>query len=281
MMCCPTVPENPVPENPCTICQDGPTAGDDFAPYEGNPLTCSEFIEIATLFETGSYQCGASQVHELLCCFTGPEDPCILCPTNGATAGDDFIPEQSGSTLTCADLIATAQLLETESDFCVIHGELIETNCCPTLPDDPAADDDTLDTICNICPNGVTISEGDNFAPYADADAEHLTFYIGQLPNPSTCGELIDAARQYETGTEECAVSEVHELYCCPTPSDDRCIICPNGATIDGKVPDTQTELVDGSAMTCEELIDNAALFDRESDYCEIFGVVDEEDCCP
>ena len=114
-----------------------------------------------------------------------------------------------------------------------------------------------------------------------DADADHLTFYIVELPDPSNCGELIDAAREYETGSEECALSEAHELYCCPTASDDPCIICPNGATIDDLVPDTSTDIVTGSTMTCKELIDNAALFERESDYCEIFGVVDKEDCCP
>ena len=126
--------DTPEPENPCTIFQDGTTAGaNNFVPYEGLGVstTCSELSEFATLFETGSYQCGGSQIHEILCCFIGPEDPCILCPTNGATAGDDFIPVEYSPDVTCADLINSAKLLDTKSDFCVMHGEVIEKYCCP------------------------------------------------------------------------------------------------------------------------------------------------------
>lgn len=55
--------------------------------------------------------------------------------------------------------------------------------------------------------------------PNAVADVVN-NFYMVALPNSSTCRELLDAVQQYETGLEECAQSEVHELYCFPTTPD-------------------------------------------------------------
>ena len=149
-----------------------------------------------------------------------------------------------------------------------------ELFCCPTVvPKNP----------CTICPNGVTVSEGDDFAPYAVADAVN-NFYMVALPNSSTCGELIDAAQQYETGSEECVQSEVHELYCCPTTPDNNCVLCPNGATVamgNDHVPNAGTELLSGSKLSCGELIDIAEKLESESSYCAIYGAIDEDDCCP
>jgi hypothetical protein len=78
-------------ENPCLICPDGATAGDDYAPYEfsENPITCKEFIGNAKLFETGSLWCAQYEVAGLYFCTTPPDDPCTLCP-NGITVADDY-----------------------------------------------------------------------------------------------------------------------------------------------------------------------------------------------
>ena len=85
---------------------------------------------------------------------------------------------------------------------------------------------------CIICPNGVTALEGGDWAPYADPDGDHLTLFIGNmLGDTTTCAELIDAAKQYEVGSEWCALSELHELYCCFTAPENPCTLCPNGAT--------------------------------------------------
>jgi hypothetical protein len=65
--------------------------------------------------------CAISEIQELNCCPSEPENPCIICP-NGATVGDDFVPnasinESDDAALTCGDLIYYAKQLETESYY--------------------------------------------------------------------------------------------------------------------------------------------------------------------
>jgi len=160
---------------------------------------------------------------------------------------------------------------------------MYESYCCSTasIPV-PAPTPTVVDNTCIICPGGAT--EGDDYAPYTDADGEFSLMISGMEGNPSTCAELIDTAKQYEPGSEGCAASEIHELYCCPSVPEDPCIICPNGVTHpegDDHVPNAPTDITDGSLMTCGELIYGAALLETESDYCRIFGEIDESDCCP
>ena len=73
-------------DNPCIICPDGTAVG-DFAPYadDGDLRTCADLIDEAKLFDAGSYDCGWFEFDETECCFTPPQNPCIICP-NGDTA---------------------------------------------------------------------------------------------------------------------------------------------------------------------------------------------------
>jgi hypothetical protein len=208
----------------------------------------------------------------------GGDDYCITHPLYcnalvGTGVGDDLIMT------TCREIVELYSRAFYDNDLSPKECGLVdyyEVFCCPTLttvPQDP----------CTICPNGVTASEGDDFAPYAVADAVN-NFYMVALPNSSTCGDLIDASQQYESGSELCAQSEVHELYCCPTTPDNYCNICPNGATVamgNDHVPNAGTELLSGSKLSCGELINIATKFESESSYCAIYGAIDEGDCCP
>ena len=223
------------PENPCITCPDGITAtgGDDFAPYadSGDLRTCAELVDLAMLFESGSYMCGYSEIDELSCCPTVPEDPCIICP-NGATAGNDFIPyAEEGGTTSCSDLIEGVSLFETGSSFCGVQGDMYESYCCstasitvaptPTVVVTPAPtpmpeDDTTVATTttsstmapevkdpCIICPNGITA--GDDFVPNASSG------------NSMTCLELINSSMDYESGSQMCSFSSLYKTSCCPT----------------------------------------------------------------
>ena len=274
------------PENPCIICPNGITAagGENYIPSTDNGgSTCVELVKLAQYFETGSYMCGYSEIEELACCPTETEDPCIICP-NGATAGNDFIPNgEEGGTLSCSEIIVVSSNFETGSSFCGVQGEIYETLCCSaTSIPVPAPTPTVVDNTCIICPGGATA--GDDYAPYADADGEFSLMITGMEGNPSTCAELIDTSKQYEPGSEGCAASEIHELYCCPSVPEDPCIICPNGVTHpegDDHVPNAPTDITDGSLMTCGELIYGAALLETESDYCRVYGEIDESDCCP
>ena len=202
----------------------------------------------------------------------GGDDYCITHPLYcnalvGTGVGDDLIMT------TCREIVELYSRAFYDIDLSPKECGLVgyyEEFCCPTP--------------CTICPNGVTDSEGDDFAPYAVADAVN-NFYMVALPNSSTCGELIDAAQQYESGSELCAQSEVHELYCCPiTTPYNYCNICPNGATVamgNDHVPNAGTELVSGSNLSCGKLIEIAMQFESESSYCAFYGAIDEGDCCP
>ena len=267
-------------ENQCIICPNGITAagGDDWAPYayagsdgynlfpiffvnmEGDPSTCAELVDAAKQHEAGSESCASSEIHELYCCYTAPENPCTLCP-NGATFGYDFVPNASNATLTCRQLIDSAALLATDSDYCAIFGEIDELDCCPTV----VAVVDPPDNACVICPNGPTTGL-DDYPPYAAGG------------DTRTCADLIDEASQYESGTEDCGRAELDEYACCYYEPVNPCIICPGGVTAAGGedyVPE-----YDGNDATCAELVAGATLFESGSDACALWDI-DIEYCCP
>jgi hypothetical protein len=128
-----TFAPTPASVDPCIICPDGTDAA-VFAPYadDGDSRTCADLIEWAKLYEIGSDECGNSELHELHCCYTAPENPCIICP-NGATAGDDYVPEYEENSVTrgtCKDLIDGAKRFESESDACGLY-DIDVAYCCP------------------------------------------------------------------------------------------------------------------------------------------------------
>ena len=278
------------PENPCTICPNGVTAaqGDDYAPFadSGDTTTCAQYIEWAASYESGSYVCGYYEIDEIPCCPTEPEDACIICP-NGATVGGDFIPGDEGS-LTCNGWISLAAQFETGSSFCGEQGEWLESECCPTVinpsptPVTPSSTpmpvDDTsptFDTIsenqCILCPNGVTASEGEDYAPYAESG------------NFTTCAELVEDYKLiYESGSFDCAFGElVVEALCCYTPPENPCTICPDGVTVAGGDDFIPYPSDEGDSLTCVDWINFALYFDSESDYCGVVAEMDESTCCP
>jgi hypothetical protein len=56
-------------ENPCVICPDGATAGDDYVPpYDGNFATCGDLIEGATQLRSESDACSLYDIDVSYCC---------------------------------------------------------------------------------------------------------------------------------------------------------------------------------------------------------------------
>ena len=117
--------------NPCIICPDGITAGDDFSPYadDGDLRTCADFIDEAKLYETGSDDCGWFELEELSCCYAIPDNPCNICP-DGATTGDDYVSEYAGNSITCLELINSSLDFESGSDACGLFDK-DAAFCCP------------------------------------------------------------------------------------------------------------------------------------------------------
>jgi hypothetical protein len=112
--CCPTVANNP-----CTICPDGATSGEDIVPYSYDNRTCEDIIKAALTFDAESEMCLVkAKEDEYYCCpssTTAFDDYCNICP-NGITAGDDFVPWSSFDT--CKDLVEDAKVYENGSVGC-------------------------------------------------------------------------------------------------------------------------------------------------------------------
>jgi hypothetical protein len=188
LYCCFTAPEDP-----CIICPDGATAGDDYVPeYAGNSVTratCKDIIELAKRFESDSDACGLYDIDVAYCCPSEVGNKCIICPDG--TAIGDFSPyAKDGDSRTCADLIEEAKLHEVGSDDCAMS-EVDEINCCFTTPENP----------CIICPNGATA--GDDYVPEIEG-------------NTSACSEVIQSAQLLESESDACRLASIFTAYCCP-----------------------------------------------------------------
>ena len=231
--------------DPCLVCRDGATAGDDFAPFatDGLNASCADLIEEIKVIEADMETCVNwffGDVRSACCPGTPLEDPCILC-SGGITAGDDFAPYAIyyGDPTTCRQLVDDYSI-GAGSESCAEN--FIEPFCCPTTPENP----------CIMCPDGATA--GDDFVPYAN-DGENRT-----------CKDYIDYYKLVEKGSETCDWSQQDEGYCCPTTLENPCIVCPNGITAGD---DFMVVLLGGILMPCKELIEDYKFYDAENPVCD------------
>jgi hypothetical protein len=183
--CCPTAADNP-----CIICPDGATVGDDFAPFAefDNNVTCEEYIEFFSQVEKESETCEESQQIVGLCCPTTFENPCIACP-DGITAGDDFVPyAEVGYRKSCKEIIEEYQFYDAWNSFCA-EKDWDERLCCPTTPKNP----------CIICPDGLTAA--DYFVPPGDSQ---------------TCKQNVDTFKLVEIDSNPCIEwGPYYKALCC------------------------------------------------------------------
>ena len=115
---------------------------------------------------------------------------CSFCP-GGLSNPNLVLPTDNGTTCAMA-LTYASSITEIDPDCTTLI--LADALCCaPIYP-------------CIICPNCATV--GDDFVPNASI-------------NEATCAELIDAAKQNGTGSDWCAISEIQELYCCPSEPEE------------------------------------------------------------
>jgi hypothetical protein len=250
------------PLNPCSICPNGVTAaeGDDYAPYVniGNPITCGVLVVAAPAFELGSYMCGHFEAHELVCCPALPENACSICP-NGATVGGDYVPEALGSQ-SCNEWIDLTTQFESSSSFCGAQGEMVASDCCPmdnppptpviSSPTPVPVDDTSVVNPCIVCPNGVTAADDTPFSENGDF---------------TTCAELLEDYKQYESGTGQCEFGDfIVGVFCCYSEPKNPCNICPNGITAaqgNDYVPYEES----GDTRTCAQFVEYAQLFESGS----------------
>jgi hypothetical protein len=233
--------------NPCIICPNGATAGDDFVPNasSGNSMTCSELINSSTDFESGSQTCALSSVYKISC-----------CPTRTTPNPAEDVINVTAPTETPTETPTVAAMTPAPTPAPVVDITVATTMTTSTLGAGTGGDNP-----CIICPDGTAVGD---FAPYVDD---------GDL---RTCADLIDEAKLYETGSYDCGGFEFGERECCFTPPQNPCIMCPDGATAgDDYVPEYA-----GNSMTCLELINSSLDFESGSAACGWFDI-DAAYCCP
>ena len=127
--CCPTVANNP-----CTICPDGATAGEEFVPYTDDNRTCEDIIKAALTFDAESEMCLVwAKQDEYYCCpsnTTAFDDYCNICP-DGITAGNDFVPWSSVFGLSCNQLVEEAKNEYKNGSVGCNFYKGYELSCCP------------------------------------------------------------------------------------------------------------------------------------------------------
>jgi len=97
MLCCPSEDREP-----CTLCPNGITAGDDYQPNieDGDTATCKELIDVtAMVLSEGDESCEGSKIMQAYCCPGAEENPCLICPNGLSVDKEDIILD--GDSLTC------------------------------------------------------------------------------------------------------------------------------------------------------------------------------------
>ncbi len=275
--------------DPCLVCQDGATTGDDFAPFsaDGVNVTCRYMIDAIKNVGVETFGCmqGGEQIKSL-CCPPLLENPCIACP-GGITAGDDFAPYAEGGydNTSCKETVEWYTYVGTGSDECLIYKNWDEALCCPTMPTNP----------CNICPNGLTVP--DDFSPdYGQTCKQYIdTFMLietdsvmcsetGPFYQFACCSETSsDATTTAGTATTTMLIDGATTSMVASTSTSDAtiaspCLVCQDGATAgDNFAPFA----ADGVNATCFDLIEEIKGFDAESYGCMIGGEEIVYWCCP
>ena len=126
---------------PCTICADGITAGEDFVlpgsdDGESPPTTCKMIVDQdLAFFSEGDENCEVMmKTYEAFCCPKEQQNPCLPCP-NGITVSDDYKPSP-GDDRTCKDYLDMFMTFDADSDMCKEVLEEVASEGNPCCPDD-------------------------------------------------------------------------------------------------------------------------------------------------
>ena len=113
---------------PCTICADGITAGEDFV-LPGSDETCKMIVDqdLGFIVLEGDESCEMMKMNERYCCPKVQENPCPFCP-NGISVSGDLKPFD-GDDVTCKDIVDMISTVDADSDMCKGIPDL--NPCCP------------------------------------------------------------------------------------------------------------------------------------------------------
>jgi len=256
--------------DPCIICPNGFTEGEDTVASEIDETTCGELESTSSTISAGGILCESYKLAAFTCCpadasfgswlgeSSNVTNPCNLCP-NGVidesalvmAPGDD--PENAS---TCAESLPLYSSLEKESDQCLYSSTLVQQSCCPEEANP-----------CEICPGGVS----DGAVLPGDEGEEKLL-----------CSEVVESGMFLPANSEVCESTKVVASFCCPGDVQQQanpCSICPNGVTIaEGGDFILGDEEEDG--LTCNMAVSLSNSVDKESELCSEISEA-QLLCCP
>jgi hypothetical protein len=215
--CCPTVANNP-----CKICPDGATSGEEIFPYFNDKRTCKEFIEADLTFDAESEMCVHAYEHEYICCSSSTiefDDYCNICP-DGITASVDFSPWSSGET--CKQLVEDAKMYENGSVGCNYY-KGHELSCCPGADTD--AENTPITPPSSLIPTisppiGIGIGTPDTTTtPFSISDITSINLPTVQTVRPVFAMLFVCGLDYSEASTNHCSLTS------CPT-GDVSCYLC-------------------------------------------------------
>lgn len=247
------------PPTKCRLCPDPSTQGMKTwleVEFDGNTTTCGEAdLSVINTFATGTDQCdSAKETLGSECCYSYPENPCMLCRTEtefmdlNAMAEVEF----SGETMSCFDLSTRLGPESADSEMCLnVQSELWD-QCCFNQ--------------CKLC-------EGKGVRWWHEVEFQD---------EPLNCGELDSVLYANATEEEDDLCKEVLSDFgeeCCYTYPEDPCDVCSKGGKKLTLMPAEEVEY-DGSTYTCAEVNNFVSPFESSSSQCSDAQDVGFDTCC-
>jgi len=148
MLCCPSEDREP-----CTLCPNGITVGDDYVPTDFGGNSCKELVDLTALTLTKDDEsCEGSKIIEVYCCPTVQENPCLICPNGLSVEKEEFEFADDGTT--CKEIVDFYMALDANSGLCLeALGAVAEEEinpCCPSSSGGSAASTDSSGTTTNV-----------------------------------------------------------------------------------------------------------------------------------
>ena len=247
------------PPTKCRLCPDPSTQGMKSwleVEFGGNTTTCGEAdLSVINNFATGTEQCdSAKDALQDQCCYSYPENPCLLCRTETEFMDLNALAEveYNGDSMTCFDLMTLLGPESADSGVCLDAQADLFDQCCFNQ--------------CKLC-------EGKGVRWWVEVE------FDGDNVN---CGELESVLYRNSTEEEDELCSEVlsnHAEECCYDFPENPCDICTSGEQRLTLMPAEELEF-DGSTYTCAEVNNFVSVFDSDSMQCDVAVSAGADLCC-
>jgi hypothetical protein len=274
------------PPTMCRLCPDSTMQGiKDWleVEFDGESMTCGDAdMSVISNFASGTDECdSAKQSLSSTCCYTYPENPCMLCRTETEFMDLRALAEIEGMNMTCSDFNKRLGPEENDSEMCTdAHKDHFDT-CCYNVSFFTRMASSSIDHLFHLfypfCMYSIaqqcTLCEGQGVKWWNEVEYEE---------QPLNCGELDSVlyANETEVGTDTCTdmIAEF-EGECCYKYPDDPCDICAKDGKKNTLMPNEEMEY-DGSNFTCAEVNNFLSPFESTSSQCTEVKDMAFDTCC-